>query len=164
MKRLLFIVFAAAALVCRAQQPASEPLPSSLDTYMETGMEVEGVRAPYYDEEGNLQAQLYGGHVKVLEGDVADITKLRIDVYQDDVVVMTIFAPQCFSRMVEGDTSADEEFLSVYSEGDVLIDMESITISGRGFRFTSDGNRFEILDDSKVLVKESARDVKGVAL
>lgn len=124
---------------------------------METGMEVEGVRAPYYDADGKLQAQLYGGHVKVLEGGMADITNLRIDVYEEDKVVMTIFAPQCFSKMIEDKSAPGGEVLSVFSEGEVLIEMESITIFGRGFRFTSAENRFEILNDSKVLIKEDVR-------
>ena len=69
------------------------------DEYLETGMEVAGVRAPYYDDNGELKAQLYGGHAKVLEGGVADVTNLRIDVFQDGEVVMTIFPPRCFTKI-----------------------------------------------------------------
>jgi hypothetical protein len=134
---------------------------SKLDEYMETGMEVAGIRAPYYDDEGNLKAQLYGGYAKVLEGGVADVTNLRIDVFQDRKVLMSVFAPQCFTKIAE---EGGQKLLSVYSEGDVLIDMEQMTISGRGFRFSSKENRFEIDHDSKVLVKEPARQMKGVEL
>lgn len=128
---------------------------------METGMEVAGVRAPYYDDEGNLQAQLYGGHAKILEGGVANVEDLRIDVYQDGVVFMTVYAPQCYTRVIE---KGKKKILSVDSDGDVLIEMNEMTISGRGFRFTSDNNRFEILNDSTVLVKESAHQMKGMGL
>jgi len=132
-----------------------------LDGYMETGMEVSGVRAPFYDDDGNLQAQLYGGHAKILEGGVAEVTNLRIDVFQEGEIVVTIFAPRCFSRMIEKD---GKKTLAVDSEGDVLIDMEQMTIAGRGFRFTSEQNKFEVLHDAKVLVKEAARNAGGLEL
>lgn len=147
--------------IAYAQDTDVVPPPSKLDEYMETGMEVAGVRAPYYDEEGNLQAQLYGGYAKILEGGIADVTDLRIDVYQDGAVHVTVFAPQCFTRVIEKER---KKILSVYSEGDVLIDMKEMTITGQGFRFSSDSNRFEILNDSKVLVKEAARHRQGMEL
>ncbi|MEA2068025.1 MAG: hypothetical protein U9P12_02380 [Verrucomicrobiota bacterium] len=162
--RCAFIHILAALFICGvacARDAALVPSASKLDEYMETGMEVAGVRAPYYDDEGNLKAQLYGGYAKILEGGVADVTNLRIDVFQDRKVFMSVFAPQCFTKIVE---EGGKKTLSVYSDGDVLIDMEQMTVSGRGFRFTSEENRFEILHDSKVLVRESARGMKGVEL
>jgi hypothetical protein len=153
---LLFPILPAVAQEHSATSPANK-----LDEYLNAGMEVAGVRAPYYNDEGELQAQLYGGYAKVLEGNVADVTNLRIDVFQDGEVFMTVFAPQCFTKI---DDTGDNRFLEVYSEGEVLIDLEQMTISGRGFRFTSEKNQFEIENDSKVLVKESARDMNGVEL
>lgn len=153
-----------ACLVCSslcAQEASNTPSSSKLDEYMETGMEVAGVRAPYYDEEGNLKAELYGEHAKILEGGVAEVTNIRIDVFNNGAVFMTVFAPLCRTRVVE---QGGEKYLAVESNGDVLIDMEQMTISGVGFRFTSQSNRFEILSEAQVLVKETARDVKGLAL
>lgn len=146
------------ATVC-SQEGDGAPSANKLDEYLETGMEVAGVRAPYYDDNGELKAQLYGGYAKVLEGGVADVTHLRIDVFQDDKVFMTIFAPQCFTRV---DDSGEAKILVVQSEGEVLIDMEQMTVTGRGFRFTSEENKFKIEHDSKVLVKKAARSMKGV--
>lgn len=142
-----------------AQEATNAPAPTPLDEYMETGMEVSGIRAPYYDEEGNLKAQLYGGHAKILEGGVADVSKIRIDVYDRGVVTMTLFAPQCMTRVVE---KGKAKVLSVESDGDVLIEMDQLSIYGRGFRFSSDSNRFEILSEPKVLVKEAARNDVGM--
>ncbi len=162
MKRLSFY-FIVSFMACTSvhAQDSSTPSPSKLDEYMEAGMEVAGVRAPYYDEEGNLFGQLYGGFVKVLEGGVADVSQLRIDVFEGKQVFMTVYAPQCFSKVEEVD---GRKILSVYSDGDVLIDLEQMTIIGRGFQFSSKQNKFEILHDSKVLVKESARTIPGVEL
>ena len=151
-------------LVCGvacAQEAGRDPSPSKLDEYMESGMEVAGIRAPYYDEEGNLKAELYGEYAKILEGGVAEVTNIRINVFEDGAVFMTVFAPKCYTRVVE---QAGDKFLSVESDGDVLIDMEQMTIAGRGFLFTSENNRFEILSEAKVLVKEAAQEMKGLEL
>lgn len=146
--------------VC-AQHAGNDLTPSKLDEYMETGMEVAGVRAPYYDDEGKLKAELFGEHAKILEGGVAEVTNIRIDVFEEGAVFMTVFAPRCYTRVVE---QGDNKFLSVESDGDVLIDMPQMTITGRGFVFTSESNRFEILSEAKVLVKEASRDMKGLEL
>ncbi|MDF7807290.1 hypothetical protein P4E94_07570 [Pontiellaceae bacterium B12219] len=145
----------------QAQEAAHVPEVGKFDEYLESGMEVAGVRAPYYDDEGELRAQLYGGKAKVLAGGVADVSNLRIDVYQDGVLMMTVFAPQCFTKIEDVDGN---NVLMVYSEGDVLIDMDQMTVTGRGFNFSSEKNQFEILHNSKVLVKESARGMQGVEL
>ena len=101
------------------------------------------------------------GDARLLEGGVADVSHLRIDVYDEGEIIMTVYAPQCFSRVIETDT---EKILSVESEGEVLIDMPQMQIAGRGFRFTSEQNRFEILSDAKVLVRAAAKDIKGLEL
>ncbi len=160
MKPLLIYLSALLVAAAAFAQDAEVPSTSKLDEYMEAGMEVAGVRAPYYDENGELQARLYGGHAKVLEGGVAEVANLRIDVFQDQKVFATVFAPACFTKIVDVD---GRNTLVVYSEGDVLLDMEEMTISGRGFRFSSENNQFEILHDSTVLVKASARDARKVA-
>ena len=156
----LLTLLALCISVC-AQEAGDEPSPSKLDEYMETGMEVGGVRAPYYDEEGTLKAELFGEHAKILEGGIAEVTNIRIDVFEEGAVFMTVFAPKCYTQVVE---QGEEKFLSVESEGDVLIDMEQMTIAGRGFLFTSENNRFEILSEAKVLVKEAAQNMKGLEL
>ena len=144
-----------------AQEVDDDPSSSALDDFIETGMEMAGVRAPYYDIEGNLKAELYGEQVKILEGGNAEVTNIRIDVFEKGAVFMTVFAPQCRTRVVE---QGKAKILSVESDGDVLIDMKQMTISGRGFRYTSESNRFDILSEAKVLVKETAQGMKGLEL
>jgi hypothetical protein len=153
---VLSLVFAAGA-----EKAGKAPAGGKLDEFMESGMEVAGVRAPYYDDEGNLKAQIYGGYAKVLDDKSVDVTNMRIDVFEKRKVFASIFAPQCFTKVVEQD---GEKILFVYSDGDVLIDLEQMTVTGKGFRFSSADNKFEIFHESKVLVKASARDMKGVEL
>lgn len=146
-----------ACLLCgvtRAQVATNVNVSTAMGNSLETGMVVEGLRVPYYDENGILQAVLFGGRATALGGGAADITNIRIDLYEDDKVIMTVFAPQCYSRMLEQDSKS---VLAIESEGDVLIELEGITIVGRGFRFQSDRNRFELLSEAKVIVSEDLR-------
>ncbi|MBN2162413.1 MAG: hypothetical protein JXR25_03270 [Pontiellaceae bacterium] len=153
-------VIAGCALCCTALAQESEVSSAvRLDGYMETGMQVSGVRAPYYDEKGNLKAQLFGGHAKMLEGGVADVTDIRIEVYEEGIVVMTLFAPQCFTRVVEQEGT---KVLSVESEGDVLIEMKQVSVSGRGFRFNSSTTQFEILANATVLVESAVDELREI--
>jgi len=111
-------------------------------------MEVSGFRVPDYDDEGQLRAQLYGGYAKVLEGGLVEITNLKIEMYRDGKVAMTVFAPHCFFNT---------ETRKARSEGRVLIESELMTVIGRGFTWSAEAGRFEILHDSKVLVKQGAQ-------
>ena len=121
-----------------------------------TGMEVSGFRVPDYDDQGTLRAQLYGGHAKVLEGGEVEITNLKIEMYKDGKVAMTVFAPHCFFN---------RETRRARSEGKVLIESGLMTIVGRGFTWSAEAGRFEILHESKVLVKEAAKaDLKELDL
>jgi hypothetical protein len=133
-KKWIFILMVAAAWACRAQD-------------LGAGMEISGFRVPDYDSEGELQAQLYGEFAKVLEDHEVDITNLKIEMYKNDQVTMTVFLPQCFFNT---------ETRLAKSKGRVLIESESMTVTGLGFVWSSEGGRFEILHESKVLVKETA--------
>ena len=110
-------------------------------------MEVSGFRVPDYDSQGQLRAQLYGEHATMLEENEVEITHLKIEMYKDGEVVMTVFLPHCFFNT---------ESRLAKSDGWVLIESESMTVVGRGFIWSAEGGRFEILHESKVLVKEVA--------
>jgi hypothetical protein len=112
------------------------------------GMEVSGFRVPEYDEHGELRAQLYGEHAKVLDQGEVEITNLKIEMYKDGEVVMTVYAPHCFFNM---------ESRQARSEGRVLIESDMMSVIGRGFVWSAEAGRFEILNESKVLVKQAAK-------
>lgn len=159
MKRRLLILLSAAACWCGAQEATNTPSVSALDEFIETGMEVAGIRAPYYDDAGVLKAELFGEQAKVLADGTVDITNLRIDIYEDNRVTITVFAPQCFAAT---GTSADGKGFSARSDGYVLITLDQAVISGQGFRFSSENSRFEILNDAKVLVQGVTQSLQEV--
>jgi len=142
-KRFSFILFFVLTLFVHAQE-------------FGVGMKISGFRVPDYDEKGNLRAQLYGERAVVLEEKKVEIFNLKIEMYKEGKVVMTVFAPHCFFDM---------EKRKAYSDGRVLIESGMMTIIGTGFIWSSEANRFEILHESKVLVKKAAqKDIKGLKL
>lgn len=136
MKKLLSILLVAMACIGHAQQDIG------------AGMKISGFRVPDYDDEGQLRAQLFGEHAEVLEQGEVEITNLKIVMYKDGEIVMTVFSPHCFFNM---------ETRQARSEGRVLIESGLMTLVGRGFTWSAEAGRFEILHDSKVLVKEAAK-------
>ncbi|RKX42704.1 MAG: hypothetical protein DRP64_09410 [Verrucomicrobia bacterium] len=135
MKKLLFILMVAGVCLGQTQD-------------LLVGMEVSGFRVPDYDDQGQLRAQLYGERAKVLENGEVQITNLKIEMYKDGEVAMTVFSPHCFFN---------KDSRQAHSEGRVLIESGLMTIVGRGFTWSAEAGRFEILHDSKVLVKEAAK-------
>ena len=115
---------------------------------MGAGMEISGFRVPEYDDQGQLRAQLYGEHAKVLEKSEVEITNLKIEMYKDGELAMTVFSPHCFFNM---------ETRKAHSEGRVLIESGMMTLVGRGFAWSAAAGHFEVLHDSKVLVKKAAQ-------
>lgn len=158
LRQLMFLLAVPAFLY--AQVP---DLGRSFDLYeyFDSGDGVEGFNFTFYDENNVRRAELYAGYAKLLKNEVVDVTNLRIDVYDEGKVIMTIYAPQCFTSIGQ---AVDEKMLNVHSEGDVLIEMEQMSIVGKGFRFSSDQNKFEILSDSRIFIRESARSMDGVEL
>ncbi len=146
--------FVAVFFICMVAGAQTATTPS-LSDLMAGQLEAEGIRVPYYDEEGNLKAMLYGWTAKVLENNVVDISELRIDVYKERKLDASIFAPQCLVHEVKINK---ESILVAESLGEVLVELDGLTIVGKGFRFRSDQNRFEILKEAKVIVDESARE------
>ena len=137
MKRLSIQIL---ALVCVCALACAQELGS--------GMEISGFRVPDYDDHGRLRAQLYGEHAKVLDGGEIEISNLKIEMYQDGEVAVTVFSPHCFFNM---------ETRRARSDGKVLIESGMMTLVGRGFTWSAEAGRFEVLHDSKVLVKEAAK-------
>lgn len=140
MKRLLLILIATLALVCPAQDVG-------------VGMEISGFRVPDYDKDGNMRAQLFGEHAKILENSEAEITNIKIELYKDGAVAMTVFSPHCFYS-----TERNE----AYSDARVMIEMGPMTLVGRGFIWSAKGGSFEILNDAKIVVKDATKQLKDL--
>lgn len=119
----------------------------------QAGMELEGFRVPEYNEDGTMKSQLFGGRAVLKEDGLVAITDLKIEFYQPGKSNAVISAPHC---NYERDTRDAE------SDGPVKIDMQEMTVTGRGFICAGKEYRFTILNDVKVALKGVRLGLKDV--
>jgi hypothetical protein len=163
---ILMLMVAAAGLMARAQEPESKTskLDAALEKYIESGMAVSGIRYPIYNEEGELQAQFFIGQAVMQGIGGAQIKDLKIEIYQDGVVAATIYAPSCVTDVNVQSGGSGSRNVTVKSDGAVLVESEQVSLCGRGFiwRFEDGKIRFEVLNDTKVLVKQAGASLQEV--
>ncbi len=111
---------------------------------------VSGFRVPEYDDEGHLKSELFGEFARVLPDGVIEISQLKIDVYNKGQVDMTVTAPQCAYNQKEGLAKSDS---------DVRIARENMVVTGVGFSWNGQNERFEILNKAKVVLKDAHKQV-----
>jgi hypothetical protein len=112
---------------------------------------VSGFRVPEYDDENNLKSELFGEFARVLPDGVIEISQLKIDVYnKKGKVDMTVTAPKCAYNQKEGLAKSDT---------DVRIARENMVVTGVGFSWNGQNERFEILNKAKVVLKEAQKQV-----
>jgi hypothetical protein len=120
----------------------------------EQGMEMSGFRAPEYDDQGNMIAQLFGGHAEVgLSGEVK-IDQLRLEFYQAGEKFVTVESPFCIYNSQKREA---------YSVAEVSATAEKIKVKGRGFDWNPAQHSIRIFNDVHV-VMENAGGLKNSLL
>ena len=105
-------------------------------------MQLTGFSVPFYDSDGTLTHELFGDRA-VIRDEIADITNMKIDFYDEGKVNMQVTAPRCtYNR--------DEE--EADSESSVRIVGENITVTGEGFSWREENQRFEIYSRARVVL------------
>ena len=126
---------------------------------LEEGMTVEGLRSPFYNAQGELIAELIGGRARMQTPEVVDVEHLRIDLFEGAQQTAQLYAPRCQTKinMVDG-----LKHLVAESDGWVLIITDSFRMTGRGFRFDTRDERFELLNEVKILASPGLWKRSGV--
>jgi len=113
------------------------------------GQTIAGFEVPEYDEENRLKYIMFGDFAKVLPNGLIDITNMRIDFFTPEGdLEMRVNAEKCLY---------DNRTKNARSENLVRIARDNLIISGRGFVWDAGSGRFEILEDSKVVLREAQR-------
>ncbi len=110
---------------------------------------MRGFRAPFHDEEGVLQYQVFGDVATFQDDGSITITNLRLETYRDGKDLdLKVTAPNCvFFR--------EQKFGR--SEGSVRIEGKNMVITGTGYEFRPETQRFAIREQARVVVKHAAR-------
>lgn len=119
---------------------------------------VTGFRVPTYDREGNLTSQVFGDRARILPNGLVDIVELRMEFYGGEggsstnrTVEMRISSPRCLYNRVTGNATSDAP---------VRISRDNMVVTGVGFQWFGDAQRFEIYSNAKVVLKDIKRGAK----
>lgn len=135
MRRLIFILFIAAAPVFR---PAAQEA---------QGLQISGFRVPDYDEAGRMKSQLFGELAQFSDdGDVVDVTTLRIELYKEDGSIdAVVVSPFCRYFHKAKKAQSDER---------IRMTRAKMQVSGKGYDWDGDKSRFVIHSSSKVVLRD----------
>ena len=114
--------------------------------------QVRNFKLPEYDEEtGDLKSILYGQEAKVYRKDgLADMKEMKIEVYRNNVAETTVTSPACKYQMQKGIAT---------SEDPILIERSDLTVSGIGYTWKRNEQRFEIKNKARVVLKNAKIDL-----
>jgi hypothetical protein len=100
--------------------------------------EIKDFRVPEFDANGVLKSEIYGDVAKPVSGDLIRITGLRIIMYKNQDVEATLTSEHC---------TVSRKDKNVFSNADVKIVRGNVVITGKGFRWSSETQRIEILNE-----------------
>ena len=100
--------------------------------------EIKDFRVPEFDANGVLKSEIFGDVAKPVSDDMIRITGLRIIMYKNKDVEATLTAEHC---------TVNRKDKNVFSNADVKIVRGNVVITGKGFRWGSETQRIEILND-----------------
>lgn len=113
----------------------------------ESTMSVKGMRSPFYNEKSELIAELIGGRAFLLSSDFVNIEHVRINLYNEKKEITQLYTPNCKARIsvIDG-----RKQIVVESEEWVVLKNDNLEVIGRGFKFDTHNQYFEIRNDVKI--------------
>ncbi len=109
-----------------------------------TGMELKGFRVPEYNDDSTMKSQLFGERAILRDDGLVEISGLKIELYNIGESNAVVTAPHCLY---------DRNTRNASSDGDVKVEMQEMTLTGKGFLCEGEEYRFSIKSDAKVVLK-----------
>jgi len=117
---------------------------------LQPGQEVEGFRVPNFDEQGQLKSQLFGDRAVVRSSDLIELENVRVELYRDGLVETRISSPHCLylrrARVVQSTSS-------------IFIVRGDVQVTGENYRYDQRRDRFMILTNAKVVIRNARRQI-----
>jgi len=110
--------------------------------------EIRDFRVPEFDADGTLKSEIFGDLAKPLPDNKIAITGLRIVMYKGKGVDATLTAAHC---------TVDRRDKNAFSNAEMKIVRGNVTITGKGFRWSSDGQRIEVLNKFHMVMTGSVK-------
>jgi hypothetical protein len=137
-RMLAGVMFLALVAPGQAQLPVGSSTTKSI---------ISDFRVPEFDANGVKKSEVVGTQAEILPDGQVKITGLKIVMFKDGQIEATILADQC---------TFDRKEKRAFSNSAVSIDRGSMRVTGRGFRWSSEGQRIEILNEARVVLKNTS--------
>lgn len=105
---------------------------------------VSGFRYPDYDPNGVLRSLVLGESAKVLNESKVEIAALQLEIYRADKVETRVTSPFCVFN---------PQTRAARSESSIRIVRENLTITGEGFSWEPEAQRFVIENKARVVIQ-----------
>ena len=141
MKIFILLILIPFQLNAQDSKISVAPLPEST-------MSVKGMRSPFYNEKSELIAELIGGRAFLLSSEFVNIEHVRINFYSEKKEITQLYTPNCKARIsvVDG-----RKQIIVESDEWVVLKNDIVKVIGRGFKFDTQNEYFEIRNDVKII-------------
>ena len=110
--------------------------------------EIRDFRVPEYDANGVLKSEIFGDVAKPLPDNKIAITGLRIVMYKGKEPDAVLTAAHC---------TVDRKDKNAFSNAEMKIVHGNVTITGKGFRWSSENQRIEILNKFHMVMTGSVK-------
>ena len=112
-----------------------------------SGVKISNFNSPIYNELGELVAEIIGYNANVINKNEIQINHVIINVFESNNKIATLYSPSCYTK-----TNENEDNISIISSNsEVILQYKSIFLTGSGFKFDTNKNYFEVIDDVKLI-------------
>ena len=103
-------------------------------------------RIPEYDAQGRMKSQIMGDRARVLTNGSIVVTNVRLELYRDGTLDVTVTSPTCVY---------DRNANTVASDDKVRLESRQAVITGVGLRWNRNEERAVILDQARVEIRDT---------
>jgi hypothetical protein len=111
---------------------------------MMTPQTIHVFKLPEFDANGVKKSEVFGERADILTNGLVKITGLKIFLYKEGEVEATLTASEC---------TFDRKEKLAFSNGDVMIVRGQMKVTGKGFRWASENQHIEILNETRVVLQ-----------
>lgn len=107
--------------------------------------EIDDFRIPEFDANGMLKSEIFGKKAKMLADSKIRITGLQIIMYKKRLVTST--TNEVDAVLTSEHCTVDQKTKDAFSNAEMKIVRDNVEITGKGFRWSAEKQRIEILNN-----------------
>lgn len=112
-----------------------------------SGIKISNFNSPIYSESGELVAEIIGYNANVINKDEIQINHVIINIFESNNKIATLYSPSCFTKTNEN----KGDIINIFSNSEVIIEYNTIFLTGNGFKFDVNKKFFEVTGEVKLI-------------